>query len=86
MSASTDFYFLRTLTHNLRVSQQSQDPLQLRRSVAASHCRVGFNSRLVHVGFEVDQMVLGQVSLPVLQYPSNIILLMLHTTISFAYR
>jgi hypothetical protein len=36
--ASTDFYFLRFVRNNLRVSQQSQDPMQLRRLVAASHC------------------------------------------------
>ena len=68
--------------HNLRVSQQSQDPLW---GGSLSLHRVGFNSRLVHVEFVVDQMVLGQVSLPVLGFPTNIIILMLHTTTSFTH-
>lgn len=86
MSASTDFYFLRIVRNNLKCFTAVAGSTTTKEvGGSLSLHSVGFNSILVHVGFVVDQMVLGQVSLPVLQFPVNIILLTLHTNISLTY-
>jgi len=82
MFAGTDFYFLRTVRYNLSFTAVTGSTTTKEVGGSLSLHWVGFNSRLVHVGFVVDQMVMEQVSLLVLQFSINIILLMLHTNIS----